>query len=96
MPELSEIRKKRQRILDIAANHGGREIRLFGSVARGESGPKSDVDLLINLSPGRSLLDMVAIKQDLEDYLGYEVHVVTEASLSPYLRERVLREAASL
>jgi hypothetical protein len=65
-------------------------------VARGEAGPDSDVDVLVNLNPGRSLLDIVAIKQDLEDLLGRKVDVVTEAAISPYIREQVLKEAIDL
>jgi predicted nucleotidyltransferase len=61
---------------------------VFGSWARGEQQPGSDLDLLVDMEPGRSLLDFVAIKQDLEDLLGCRVDVVTERSLSPYLRER--------
>ena len=67
-----------------------------GSLARGEAGPDSDVDILVNLNPGRSLLDIVAIKQDLEDLLGRKVDVVTEAAISPYIREQVLKEAIDL
>jgi predicted nucleotidyltransferase len=90
------LQDKRDEILRIAASHGARDVRLFGSLARGEAGPKSDIDILVKLDPGRSLLDIVAIKQDLGDLLGCEVDVVTEAAISPYIREEVLREAASL
>jgi uncharacterized protein len=68
-------------------------------MARGEAGPDSDIDILVKLVPGRSLLDIAAIKQDLqdlEDLIGCEVDVVTEAAISPYIREEVLREAVSL
>jgi predicted nucleotidyltransferase len=87
---------KRNEILRIAARHGARDVRVFGSFARGEAGPESDIDILVKLDPGRSLLDIVAIKQDLEDLMGCEVVVVTEAAISPYIREEVLREAVSL
>ena len=80
----------------IAAQHGARRVRVFGSVAKGLARPGSDLDLLIDLDSDRSLLDLVAIKQDLEDLLGYPVHVVTENSISPYLRERILSEAIAL
>jgi hypothetical protein len=69
---------------------------VFGSFARGEDNPASDLDLLIDLEPGRSLLDIVAIKQDLEDLLGISVDVVTERSISPYIRDAVLREAVAI
>jgi predicted nucleotidyltransferase len=90
------LKDKRHEILRIAAAHGARNIRLFGSVSRGEAGPGSDVDILVKLEPGRSLLDLIAIKQDLEDLLGCEVDVVTEEAVSPYIREQVLKEAVSL
>jgi uncharacterized protein len=90
------LQDKRDEILRIAASHGARDVRVFGSLTRGEAGPDSDIDILVKLDPGRSLLDIVAIKQDLGDLLGCEVDVVTEAAISPYIREEVLREAASL
>jgi predicted nucleotidyltransferase len=90
------LKEKREQILAIARLHGAREVRVFGSVARGEATPTSDLDLLIEMAEERSLLDIVAIKQDLEEFLGCRVHVVTEAAVSPYLREKVLREAISL
>lgn len=96
MDLLSFIRNHRQEILRIADEHGATEVRIFGSVARGESGMSSDVDVLVKLRPGRDLLDIVAIKQDLEDLLDRKVDVVTEASISPYIRDRILREAVSL
>jgi len=83
-------------ILRIARSHGARTVRVFGSRARGDATASSDLDLLVGLEPGRSLLDLVAIKQDLEDLLGYSVDVVTEGGLSPYLRDRILAEASAL
>lgn len=95
--DITEVMEnRRQEIIRIAASHGARNVRVFGSVARGEAGPESDLDLLVQLAPGYSLLDLVAIKQDLEDLLGCEVDVVTEAAISPYIRERVLPEATNL
>lgn len=90
------IENKRDDILRIAAQHGASNIRVFGSVARGEAEPESDLDLLIQLESGRSLLDLIAIKQDLEDLLERKVDVLTESAISPYLRERILREAVPL
>ena len=90
------LKEKREQILAIAELHGAREVRVFGSVARGEATPTSDLDLLLEMGEERSLLDIIAIKQDLEEFLGCRVHVVTEAAVSPYLREKVLREAISL
>lgn len=86
----------REDIMRIARSHGARRVRVFGSMARGEAGPDSDVDVFVDLEPGRSLFDIIAIKQDLEDLLGREVDVVTEAAVSPYIRNEVLKEAVSL
>ena len=90
------LSNKRDEILWIAAAHGARNLRVFGSVSRGEATEKSDIDLLISLEPGRTLLDIVAIKQDLEDLLGCNVDVVTEDAVSPYIREKILKDAVSL
>ena len=91
-----ELRNKRNDIIEVAANHGARNLRVFGSVARGETTPASDLDLLINLDPGRTLLDLIAVKQDLEDLLGCAVDVVTEDAVSPHIRDQVLKDAVSL
>ncbi len=90
------LKEKREEILRIAAQHGARNVRVFGSLARGEARPDSDVDILITLEPGRSLLDLIAVKQDLEDLLGCKVDVVTEAAVSPYIRPQMLRDAMAL
>lgn len=90
------LQAKREEILRIAAAYGGRNVRVFGSRARGEAVPESDFDFLLDLDPDRSLLDIVAIKQDLEDVLGRKVDVLTEAAISPYIRARVLEEAIRL
>ena len=87
---------KRQDILRLAARHGARNVRVFGSLARGEARSDSDVDILITLDPERSLLDLIALKQEMEDLLGCKVDVVTEASVSPYIRPQVLRDAVAL
>lgn len=80
----------------IAKAHGITRVRLFGSQAAGIAGSTSDLDLLVDLEPERDLLDLVAFKLALEDHLGCRVDVVTEASLSPYLRKLILREARPL
>jgi len=83
-------------IRDVAARHGASNVRIFGSFARGTQQSESDLDLLVDLEPGRSVLDLVAIKQDLEDLLGRRVDVFTMRSLSPYIRDSVLEDAISL
>ena len=90
------INLKRIDILRIAAKHGAHNVRLFGSAARGDAGPSSDIDLLVELEPGRSLLDRIALIQDLGELLGRRVDVVTEGSLHWYIRDRVLQEAVRL
>ena len=92
----SILQTYRAEILDVAVRHGARDVRVFGSLARGEGTESSDLDLLVKLGEGRSLLDLVGIKQDLEDLLHRSVDVVTEKALSPYLRDRVLSEAIPL
>lgn len=90
------LKDRREEILGIITRHGGGNARVFGSVARGKTHPDSDLDLLITLDPKRSLIDVIAIKQDLEDLLGCRVDVVTEAAISPYIREQVLQSAVAL
>jgi uncharacterized protein len=91
-----KLSAKRQEILALADKHGASNVRLFGSVARGEAGPKSDVDILIDLESGRSLLDQIALGQDLEELLGCKVDVVTEKVLHWYIKDKILEEAAPL
>jgi predicted nucleotidyltransferase len=93
---IKSIEDKRDEILRIASRYGARNIRLFGSTGRGEGGPESDIDLLIDLEPGRSLLDLVAIKQDLQDLLGCKVDVVTEAAISPRIRDEIIHQAVNI
>jgi len=90
------LQRYRAEILNLAVRHGAGNVRVFGSLARGEGREGSDLDLLVTLGEGRSLLDLVGLKQDLEDLIHRPVDVVTEQSLSPYLRERVLSEAIPL
>jgi predicted nucleotidyltransferase len=90
------IRRQRATILNVAAAYGARNVRIFGSRARGQARPDSDVDLLVTLDPGRSLIDIIGAKQDLEDQLHCRVDIVTESALSPYLRDAIMREAVAL
>ena len=95
--ELSNLLKaQRPAILQLAAQHGASNVRVFGSIARGEAGPESDVDLLVTLADDRSLLDLVGLWQDLEDLLEHKVDVVTDGGLNERMRERVLAEAVAL
>jgi predicted nucleotidyltransferase len=87
---------KREAILAAAARHGASNVRIFGSVARGEAKPGSDVDVLVELERGRSLWDLGGFLMDLQDLLGCRVDVATEKSLHWYIRDRVLREAVPL
>jgi uncharacterized protein len=93
---LEVVRRFRHEILDLAARHGARHVRVFGSIARGDDRPDSDVDFLVDVEPGRTLLDMIAFEQDLHDLLGRKIEVLTDGGLSPYLQQRILAEAASL
>ncbi len=80
-------------IREIATRHGATHLRVFGSYAQGTNQKGSDLDLLIDLQPGRSLLDVIAIQQDIEDALGIRVDVITERSLSPHIRDSILSDA---
>lgn len=90
------IAAKKDDILRIAAKHGARNIRVFGSVARGEATSDSDVDFLVDMEPGRTLLDLGGLLMELRDLLGTEVDVVTEHGLKPRMREHVLKDAQHL
>jgi predicted nucleotidyltransferase len=90
------VRERRSDILRVAQQHGASNVRLFGSVARGEADESSDIDLLVDLEPGRSLLDHAALVLELEQLLGWKVDVATERGLRSVLRERVLQDATPL
>lgn len=90
------IKAKRNDIVQIAARHGASNVRVFGSVARGEATAESDIDVLVDLEPGRSLLDLGGLLMDLRALLGCNVDVATANSLRPRVRESALREAITL
>jgi len=90
------LREKRQEILRVAEKHGARNVRIFGSAARGQADEQSDIDLLVRMDPGRSLLDHAALWLEIEQLLGCKVDVVSEGGLKPRIRERVLRDAVPL
>jgi uncharacterized protein len=89
-------RLERDKILEVAARHGARNVRVFGSVARGEADERSDLDLLVDLDRGRSLMDLGGLLMDLQETLGVRVDISTERMLRPEIRKRVLSEAIPL
>ncbi len=96
MPLNELLQEKREDILRIAAKRGAYNVRVFGSVVRGEADSKSDIDILVDMEPGRSLFDLGGLLMDLQDLLGHDVDVVTERGLRERIRERVLKEAIAL
>src|SRR5271166_6712908 len=97
MVTLDKLRaERREEIIRLAKRRGAHNLRVFGSVARGEADQNSDLDLLVAWEPGRSLMDHAGLVQDLEDLLGMKVHVGTEKSLHWYVRDRILQEATPL
>lgn len=92
----SLIQEKRENILTIAQEHGAYNIKIFGSVARGEDREDSDIDLLVEMESDRSLLDRIGLMQDLEDLLGRKVEVANVRGLRDRVRSRILAEAIPL
>jgi predicted nucleotidyltransferase len=90
------LKEKREVILRIAAKRGARNVRVFGSAARGEADEESDLDLLVEMEPGRSLLDHAALWLELQEVLGRRVDVVSDRGIKARILERVLREAVLL
>jgi hypothetical protein len=90
------ISGKRSAIEQLAARYGVGNLRIFGSVARGDAGPDSDLDLLVELAPGMTLLRHAAFERELQELLGRKVHVVSERGLRPRVRERMVSEAVPL
>lgn len=90
------LREKRKEILDIAREHGAYNIRVFGSVARGEADDRSDIDFVVDMEPGKSLLDLGGLLMDLQDLLHRRVDIVTERGLRERIRHRVLKEMVPL
>jgi uncharacterized protein len=96
MTTVQLVRSRRGELLRIAARHGARDVRLFGSVARGEADDSSDIDFLVEMEPGRSLLDLGGLQADLESLLGLHVDVVTVGGLKARIRSDVLADAVPL
>ncbi len=96
MPLDPLLQHRRVEILRLAEKHGAHNVRVFGSMIRGEATPESDVDLLVDLESNRSLFDLGGLLMDLQDLLGRDVEVVTEKGLHWYIRDRVMEEAIPL
>ena len=90
------LKEKRDEILRIADKYGAKNVRVFGSLARGDATPTSDVDFLVNFEPGRSLMDIGGMVMDLQDLLGRRVDIVEPEGLHWFIRDQVLKDAVSL
>ncbi len=90
---LHQLKRQREQILDIALKHSASDVRVFGSVARGEDTPSSDIDFLVNLAAKPSPWFPAGMTSDLEKLLGRRVEIVTQRGLNPHLRKYVLKEA---
>jgi predicted nucleotidyltransferase len=90
------LESRRAEILEIASTYGAHNVRVFGSVARGEAGFDSDIDFLVEMEPGRSIFDLGGLLYDLQELLGVEVDVVTVRGLRSRIREQVLKESVPL
>lgn len=90
------LQEKRDEILRICAKYGAQNVRVFGSVARGEADERSDIDFLVEVEPGRSLFDLGGLQYELEHLLGCSVDVMTEQGLKARIRDRIRREAVPL
>lgn len=90
------LKSRRADILRLASHYGAHHVRVFGSAARGTAGPASDIDLLVRMDRGRSLLDLIELTQELESILQCKVDVLTDEGLSPYLKDRIQAEAIPL
>jgi predicted nucleotidyltransferase len=96
MTELERIQQQKKNILAIARQHGIVRLRLFGSIVRGEETPQSDIDLLVDLEPGRSMFDLGGALIQLQELLRRKVDIVTEGGLHWYLKEKIMQEAVPL
>jgi len=96
MISAADLHQKRSDILKISSKYGAHHVRVFGSVARGDATPQSDIDFLVDLEPGRSLFDLGGLLSELQTLLGCPVDVLTEQGLHWYIRDRILQEARPL
>ncbi|MGE5401907.1 MAG: nucleotidyltransferase family protein [Ignavibacteriales bacterium] len=93
---LNELRQKRERILQIASLHGAKDLRIFGSIARNEQNESSDIDLLVKMEKGTTLLKHISLVHALEEELGTKVDVVSENAIKGRIKENILREVVQL
>ena len=93
---LNDLRKEREHIKKIAQKHGAGNIRVFGSISRGEERPDSDIDFLVDFEEDRSLFDLVGLKLELEELLGHKVDLVTERAMQRLISAKVKKEAVPL
>lgn len=93
---LDTLRKKRKEILALAERHKAEQVRVFGSLARGEASAGSDIDLLVHFRSGASLLDLIGLQQEASDLMHRPVDIVSDEGISPYLARRILSEAVPL
>ncbi len=96
MSGLEKIKLNRDRVLEIARQHGAGRLRVFGSVARNEDRPESDLDFLVQMGPERDLLDMIALSQELEELFHQKTDVVSDDEINPYFKARILHEAIAV
>jgi uncharacterized protein len=96
MDQRTLLLQNREHVLETAARYGAYNVRIFGSVARGEATASSDIDFLVSMEPGRSLMDLGGLLYELQNLLGVNVDVVTEKGLRARIREQVLHEAIPL
>lgn len=90
------LRENREAILEIALYHGAKEVRVFGSVARGEDDENSDLDLLVSIAPDRNLYDLIGLQQDIEQLIGRKTNIITDKSINRHLQDAILQEAVAL
>lgn len=96
MTSFSEIQKKRNEILALSKEFGAKNIRVFGSVARGEENENSDVDILVSMERGRSYFDLIGFQLSLKDMFKQKIDVLSDEGLSPYIERQILDEAKHL
>jgi len=96
MVAMNDIKARREEILRICESHGGHNVRVFGSVARGEETTQSDIDILLEFEKGRSLFDQIGLIDDLTEFFHQKVDVVSEPALNRHIREQVLKEAVAI